>query len=488
MHAMFLPTIRYLTIFILSVLFILSQSYGQNSKKAELTSEQAIEDIEWLIGFMEDVHIDPWAIISKDSLQNAFNHVRQQIESQGTISRSKFYTLILPAFHQLKDIHISLFLPSKYNDYVKSRKYFILLKIRIVEDMLINIDKKSNQLPFGARILSINGFSDSLIISTFRASSPSEGYNKFTKTRIVENSFAELFPLLFQIEKENIIQYVPFDSDETQTVTIKGMKPARNFYKSVYNQKNLNYHEVILYDSLKAALIKIPSFSDDGPTAYDNYLRFAFSTIQKAGTEHLILDFRGNEGGYAERGEVLLSYLIAEETPYVTNIIFKKSKMADEIFNQQSMDSPLLKRMYVLSELLKMKTRAYGTYDTVYYRHAQPHENAFHGKLYVLIDGMSISTTGLVCNSLRVHRGAVFIGEPGGFTSGGTFGQVIRFVLPNSRINGYMSTIRFNSNNDFTVGTDPFLPDIQVFETQKDIVEENDPVLEQTLNIIRNKQ
>jgi len=51
-----------------------------------------------------------------------------------------------------------------------------------------------------------------------------------------------------------------------------------------------------------------------------------------------------------------------------------------------------------------------------------------------------------------------------------------------------MSTIRFNSNNDFTVGTDPFLPDIQVFETQKDIVEENDPVLEQTLNIIRNKQ
>jgi len=60
--------------------------------------------------------------------------------------------------------------------------------------------------------------------------------------------------------------------------------------------------------------------------------------------------------------------------------------------------------------------------------------------------------------------------------------------LPNSRINGYMSTIRFNSNNDFTVGTDPFLPDIQVFETQKDIVEENDPVLEQTLNIIRNKQ
>jgi C-terminal processing protease CtpA/Prc len=142
----------------------------------------------------------------------------------------------------------------------------------------------------------------------------------------------------------------------------------------------------------------------------------------------------------------------------------------------------------VLDELMKLENSSYGTYDTVYYGNIKPHGFVFSGKLYILMNGLSVSTTGLVCNSLRLHRGALFIGEPGGFTPQGTFGQAIRFTLPNSGIAGYMSTIRFNSTNDFIIDSIPFMPDIHVNETIEDILEGRDPVLEKTLEIIRRKQ
>ncbi len=473
--------------FFLNILVFISQTQAQKTS-AMISSESAIEDVEWLSHFIADVHIAPFSLLPQQIWNENVESLKQTLQAQESISRTELFIQLLYIFHKIKDIHLSLFLPGIKSTYINENKLILPLKVRILGDQLYVAEKNYEQMPFGSRIVKINHVNDSLIIDELRRVTPADGNNPWSQNRIAEKMFVELFPLLFQVKNFNEIEFIPPNADTVSVTKIPGFVPHKK-YSTGKSQKTLkSYHEITLYKSLNTAYLSIPSFSEGSVSAYNEFLKFAFSEIHDAGVEHLILDLRNNEGGYAERGEKLLSYLIPEKTPYVTSIVFKKSKMADEIFNKQSKNSLLIKRLFVLEELLRMESRPYGSYDTVYYGTTKPTKEVFQGKLYVLINGMSVSTTGLVCNSLREFRGAFFIGEPGGFTPQGTFGQVLRFTLPNSGISGYMSTIRFNSGYDFEIDTIPFMPDVRIFEDIEDLLQNRDPVVRKTLEIIKRKQ
>lgn len=473
--------------FIIYFIFLNTELSAQN-KTADISAAQAIEDIDWLGRFISDAHIAPFSLFSEVEWKENIESLKAKLNSQDNISIAALYVNLLPVLYKIKDIHLSLYLPLKKNDYVQGKKYILKLKIKIFSDELYIMNQNINNLPKGSRVLKINNIEDTEIIHALRDVSPSDGVNPWSQNRIAERNFTELFPLLFHVNQTNILEVIKPDEDTVSIVHIAGEVLQKGFSNSGRKQKNRNYHEISLYKSLNAALIRIPSFSSGSSSEFRDFLKFAFGEIENANIEHLILDLRNNEGGYAERGERLLSYLIPDKTPYVTSIIFKKSKMADEIYNKQSRNSELLKHLFVLDELMNMDEKSYGSYDTVFYRETKPSGLVFLGKLYVMVNGLSVSTTGLVCNSLREHRGAFFIGEPGGFTPQGTFGQVLRFTLPNSGISGYVSTIRFNSGNDFVIDSIPFMPDVLVFESIDDFLKNRDPVLEKTLEIIQRKQ
>lgn len=457
-------------------------------RDAPLSAQYAIEDVQWLERFIFDVHINVGALYPDSVLHQTFQNLIDSISGIQKISRVELYTSLLPVFHLINDIHLSMYLPKKQNEYVKNKGYFLLLPVRIIDNGLFVAKTKKSSIPFGARIVRINGIPDSVIIRKMQSTSPSDGDNIYSKNRIAEKNFIELFPLFFSVQKTNRVEWIRYNSLDTVSTDVPGTKKINQLLQSTESSAYTNYHKITFYRSLSTVKIDVSSFSVDNSEDYKEFLRWVFYTLYEEDIDNLIIDLRNNEGGYAERGEQLLSYLIPQETPYITSIIFKKSQMADEIFNKQSKNSPILKRMYVLSELLDMKNQPYGTYDTVFYETTQPEEFHFEGNIYVLINGLSVSTTGLFCNSLRTHRGAVFIGEPGGFTPQGTFGQAIGFKLPHSKITGYMSTIRFNSTDSSAIMTQPFVPDVLVIETQEDIVLGRDPALNRTLEIIARKQ
>jgi hypothetical protein len=474
--------------FILMITYSAFSCIQAQKYQASLTSQQAIEDIEWLKNFIADVHIDPFKLYPENDWREKLDNLIEKFSNQNTVNVSKLFVDVLPVFHNIQDIHMSLFLYPARNDYLLDKNHYLVLNIRIFENALYSVCTTCSNIPVGSRIVSINQIPDHEIIRILRSVSPSDGANIMTKNRIAERNFIELFPLIFPVYESNTIEILPPESDSVVSVSYAGIILPKGIAGYSDHSISKNYHEVVLYDSLKTALLTVPSFSTGSKSDFSDFLQFAFGEIRKRSIENLIIDLRNNEGGYAERGEILLSYLIPEETTFFSNIVFKKSRMADEIFNEQSRNSRFLKRMYVLSELMRMDKNPYGTYDTVYYRKVKPAKHVFTGKIYVLINGLSVSTTGLLCNSLRENRGAAFIGEPGGFTPQGTFGQVISFTLPNSKISGFISTIRFNSGDDFTIDTIPFMPDVLVFETIDDAIFNHDPVLNKTIEIIRTKE
>ncbi len=476
-------------VFLFLIFYFINIRYGFSQKKGIfLTSQQAIEDIEWLQKFIKDVHIAPNALFPEQEMNDSFIALKAKFMGMDKVSRTTLFINLLPVYYKVRDIHLSLFLPFPENDFIKQEKYVLDIKIKILNDNIYALGNTNPLIPAGSRILSVNNLPDSVILREIRAVSPSDGQNDFSKNRLAERNFVEFFPLLFPVRKENNLKIVQPERSDTTEVTISASQAEKNSFAKRSGTNAKNFHEVMILDSLKTALIRVSSFTEGSNEDFRDYLNFAFGEIEKRNITNVIIDLRNNEGGFAMRGEMLLSYLIPLNVPYVTNVVFKKSRMADEIFNRQSRNSPLLKRILVLDELMKLENSSYGTYDTVYYRETAPADKVFRGKVYVLINGLSVSTTGLVCNSLRAHRGALFIGEPGGFTSSGTYGQVIKFSLPHSRISGYMSTIRFNSTEEFFNDSLPFMPDVPVNETIEDVLQNRDPVFAEALRIIILKQ
>ena len=129
-----------------------------------------------------------------------------------------------------------------------------------------------------------------------------------------------------------------------------------------------------------------------------------------------------------------------------------------------------------------------GVMDTTYEKTVKPIRSAqnYSGFLVVMFDGMSASTTGLVCNTLRKRPNTLLAGLPAGCAVSGTFGQPTSFELPNSGINGMISVLRFNQDTAKCVLT-PIMPDVELPENPEDLLTGDDSQLKEIISLIRKR-
>jgi len=155
-----------------------------------------------------------------------------------------------------------------------------------------------------------------------------------------------------------------------------------------------------------------------------------FRVLRERGTTSLILDLRGNRGGVDEYGALLLSHLVDHPFRYFDRITVTTVAPSFATWLPRTFES--------------MRTGTVadpgGGYRVTTALHTgvgpqPPAANPFLGKLVVLIDGGSFSTTADVAAHLRSWRRATFVGEEtGGGYAGNTSGLNALIVLPNSRL------------------------------------------------------
>ena len=196
--------------------------------------------------------------------------------------------------------------------------------------------------------------------------------------------------------------------------------------------------------------MRIADFTSGGPGEYERFLRDAFAMIAKEKTSTLVIDLRDNTGGYADRGMELCRYLFPNSFSYTCNLITKASKSIRQELMRQS---PLQREFFLFfsknfgSKSIKgiwtQKPSERSDYSTKPINPANK-KLVYTGNLYLMINGFSASTSGLVINTLSQRKKTVTVGEPAGCLQNGTFGQPTKFELPNSGIIGYISILRFN--------------------------------------------
>ena len=407
-------------------------------------------DFKFLKEKLEKTHPNLYLYTQKAELNLFFDSLYKSIVN--SLTEQEFYNLITLLNSKIKDGHTMLLPSEKATNYFNESANFFPFYIAILNGRLyVNMNCSSDTLiKEGAEILSINGTSSANIINQLLIRQIRDGNNKTYPIWILTNYFKEYFSFSFGHPNTFSIFYRTKDANE-QTSTIKALsKDSIKFYRqSKYSNRVSITNEkqgIILQinKQLSIATLSIKSFDNDILKSvyqqdFDSSIQEMFAQIYNAHTRNLILDIRNNQGGDFGPGKLLLSYLLSKPVKYLP-----ESK----------------------------------EYETII-----PKKNSFKGNLFVLINGGSFSSTGILSSYLEFTKRCIFIGEEAAGNKIIISGDPVDTVLPNTKILSEISTVKYviRNNENFGHGV---VPAYYVTSTIDDIIMNKDTTKEFALKLI----
>ena len=116
----------------------------------------------------------------------------------------------------------------------------------------------------------------------------------------------------------------------------------------------------------------------------------------------------------------------------------------------------------------------------------QPSQPNFSGKVVVLMNGGSFSTTCEFLSNLRDRKRATFVGEEaGGGYFGNTSGPTARVTLPNTEVRVIIPLRTYYLSVKDGIPNRSILPDYEVKQSINDILSDNDTVMFRAIELAR---
>ena len=240
------------------------------------------------------------------------------------------------------------------------------------------------------------------------------------------------------------------------------------------------------FDGKDTAILRIPDFSR-GPGGFPDFLEKAFAELKSRGTKTLIIDIRGNRGGYDVYPGLLFSYLTSREFRSNEPSYIKTFQPSFRQYTNLPEIDPLTDPYFGSAAGIWKADPNGGWLMTEKYPIVgvrKPSANHFDGTVYALIDGGSFSAASAFSATTDFYKRAIFIGEETGGAGGGAGGEDIGPTLPASHlhlvipIEAEFSIVNGNRRR----GT---LPTYAVTQTIDDLAKGRDTVLEFTRELIR---
>jgi len=427
------------------------------SPSQSFTKEQVTDDIDFAVKMLEDVHPDPYSIISKEDFYRKVDSMKKmlpEIVSDKDASKTfgKIYALIKDG-HTRKELSFNF--PVKFLPY----------KFKIMDERIFvarNFGYR-NLIPIGSEIISINGKSSQQYLQ--------EISHLFSWDNISFRNISLQYPILYSLWDDCRNYKVTYKTPEGKTKSIRtsgGLFSLLQLSKGELGQLGIrsNYQYKSISDSI--AYIEFNSFTD--LEQFKIFLDSTFTAIKKENVKHLIIDIRQNGGGNSSLGDELMQYIskkdfIQFETTFV--------KISDELMNKKRL------------EHIDSAERKVGTI----YRSDAPlielRDNPlrFTGKSYLLVGGNTFSSASSFTSAFQCFEvGAIIGSETGGLTV--CFGDVYSFKLPETNFNMGISYKKFYQ----ACGKDDrrgIIPDYIVENTIEDDLKSFDRVLDFTLDLIK---
>jgi len=218
----------------------------------------------------------------------------------------------------------------------------------------------------------------------------------------------------------------------------------------------------------------------DTKQGFREFYKQSFETIREKGSRALIIDLRNNGGGEDELGQLLLSYLVDKPFKYYDDLVINSMEFSFSKYTGTPIKVPPK----------SVEARDDGKIHAVGHPNwgiKQPNQPTFAGKVYILINGGSFSTTSEFLSQAHFHRRATFIGEEsaGGYY-GNSSGMMPMVTLPNTKVGVRVPLMTYYmSVSGYKAASHGVLPDHKVEYTIGDLLAGTDKEIAVALSLAR---
>lgn len=461
-----------------------SSTYDPNKK---FNIETLKEDYDLLRLALEEAHAGMFRYTSKTEFDALFNTLYMKINREMT--EIEFFRLISPVIEKIHCVHTAARPSSDYQQVMDEKGLFLPFAVKFISGrayILQNFNSE-NQIPLGSEIMLINDKPVSQLLSELIKVLPSDGKNETYKYRILDWYFPEKYFLYIEQPDNFKLEYLPPGKKETSTAVVPGV-PLDKINNTLFSYEKL-YEECLKLEIREESNLAILTIRTFVPRilkhfGYDFYrfMEASFKEIADKNISNLIMDLRWNDGGEALYCKDLLAYLIDKPFRFANLESTSKPRYSFLEYTDKGLYfnyfHPILwtrdnTGRYVLKENWSKKI--------------EPKAQVFKGRVYVLINGMSISGSADVAALLHYHKKATFIGEEtGGAYYGNNSGDFINLTLPNTHIR-----IRIPIRSCvLAVSNYPFMergvvPDFEIKPQIEDILQGIDKDLDFAIDIIK---
>lgn len=447
----------------------------------------AVQDLEYLREGIKSIHPFPFMYTSEQE----FNHM-VDVEIQGLKDTVDYFALrnaarrIVYYVHCVHSTVLSRKVTKREALYLEDR--YLPLEVRWIGDdfyVFKNYSKDSTIQP-GNHLNSINGFTMDRIadsIKTYRSGDGPE--DDFIRGLInLPFQFNFLYDLHFPEDSFYIIEYM----DESKLIhsdTLLAIFEPQEIlnqkdtihYDYVNRQKNLKLQ--FLPDNV--AYLQINDF--DG--LQDMHYHYIFKMIADNKCPNLIVDLRYNYGGGMDNANNFMSYIIDTLSSFSLETPVKTKEF--DYYDEGGMIQRIAGIFYFT---LFDKGTYYIKNGKWYWRsYIEPRKHYnFNGKLYILINEHTLSAASYLASQLKHRANAILIGSPSG---GGEFGNAgytyTTFTLPNSNSKIKVPHNWINYDLEFTTNHELY-PQYNIHPEIKDLINDNDVVMNKVLEIIKRSE
>lgn len=433
--------------------------YAQNfGDFPAIKKEKLLNDLELLYQGLDKFHSGMYWYTPKDSVDMAFQAVRNRITRD--LNVLEFHKLVAPLVALSREDHTNTYLPKSVWKKLNAEARFMPLTFVFLGKELYCYRNGSDFENFpleGKRVETINGETPLAIVDKIGSLLASDGYIKAVKYSDLKgvNFFKYYFYYYGQVDE---FEFKFIEIEEPVVIESQGIKAFNAQIKSRYKgTKRSDDNDLLEFKILdnSTAYLGVHSFSNSDikeeskEKDLKTFLHNSFKSIEENNIKTLIIDVGKNSGG-TEGNEGLLYSYIGENYQKYKKVRVKTQKAVLD----NGVDKPIkLKAFGPLEKAFVNKKSKDGSLERkegigrglMAYKKEPAYK--FSGKTYVIISPVTYSGGSEFSNMVYSNGLATFVGqETGGGYLGNTSGYSERLVLPNSKIEVVIPALQFVMN------------------------------------------
>lgn len=440
-----------------------------------LKPELLKEDLGIFRDALERFHPEMYRYTNAVEFETVFSEIEKHLVQP--MNQLEFYKSMRPAIAALKDGHVKWIIQGEDQHYGFFESDLFPLKIYFEgEKASVMAHFGGENVPLLAEVVSINGRPISSIKKAIdKGLTFGDGDSEGGKRYQLNRYFSAYYALEYGVENSYEVELV------------------HQGVKQIWNGKGVEKNQIEAYHKTEdrpfsfrmtngwTGILKINRFfSYKHEPDFKQFLKNSFKSLRDENISNLILDLRGNEGGFEKYGIELYRYLAQDEFEYYDFIRTRE--------NQKTAYSAHTSKLFrILNSFSKEKNGVVRFTKAPGLKTYKPYKNRFNGNLIVLLDGQSFSVTTEFAARVQADGRAHFVGEE---TAGGaevnSSGFFTIVTLPNSKIDLGIPRLGFHmaNLNPQMPKNRGIIPNHTVIPVAEDLHSGKDPVMEKALELV----